>query len=204
MSSELSEMKPSRPTGASELSTESWGWFLALGIAMVVVGAMAVILPGVAGLGLALMLGWLLLIGGIIQGIHAFYARAWGGFFMEAMLAVLYAMVGAMLLADPLRGLLMLTVILAVFLALEGVFRIAMAWRVRPMANWGWIMLSGFVSLALAAVIWANLPGDALWVLGLLVGINMIFSGSAMAMFGWAIRAESGRISRDWASNSPA
>ena len=171
---------------------ENWGWFFALGIAMIVLGAMAIILPGLAGLTLALMLGWLLLIGGFVQGIHAFYSRGWTGFFIQALMAILYVVVGIMLLANPLQGLLTLTVLLAAFLLIEGVFRIVEAFQIRPAANWGWVLLSGIVSLLLAGVIWARLPGDALWVLGVLVGVNIIFSGCSMLMLGLAA---SGRTS---------
>ena len=186
MSSEFGTSTPRPSFGGRDALTENWGWFLALGIAMTAVGVMAVILPGLAGLGLTLMLGWLLLVGGIAQGVHAFFARAWKGFFVQALTAILYLVVGLILLTNPLEGMLTLTYLLAAFLLIEGVFKIAMAFQIRPVTNWGWVFLSGIVSVALSAVIWANLPGDFVWVLGLLVGVNIIFSGCSMMMIALA------------------
>lgn len=186
MSNEFGTSTPNPKFGGSDALAENWGWFLALGVAMTAVGVMAVILPGLAGLGLTLMLGWLLLVGGLAQGIHAFFARAWKGFFIQALTAILYVVVGLILLANPLEGMLTLTFLLAAFLLMEGVFKIAMAFQIRPATNWGWVFLSGVVALVLSAVVWANLPGDFVWVLGLLVGVNIIFSGCSTMMIALA------------------
>jgi uncharacterized membrane protein HdeD (DUF308 family) len=186
MSNEFGTSTPNPKFGGSDALSENWGWFLALGIAMTAVGVMAVILPGLAGLGLTLMLGWLLLVGGLVQGIHAFFARAWKGFFVQALTAILYLIVGLILLANPLEGMLTLTYLLAAFLLIEGVFKIAMAFQIRPATNWGWVFLSGVMALVLSAVVWVNLPGDFVWVLGLLVGVNIIFSGCSTMMIALA------------------
>ncbi|MBN1910644.1 MAG: HdeD family acid-resistance protein [Pirellulales bacterium] len=174
------------PDSDADVLQRSWGWFFALGAAMVVLGAMAISLPGVASLAVTLVLGWMLLIGGVVQGVHAFTVRRWDGFFAQAIVAVLYVGVGLMLVVNPLAGMFTLTLVVAAFLLVEGLFRLVMALQVRPSTNWGWIALSGVVSIVLAGLIWAELPGDALWIIGLLVGVNIIFNGFSMIMLAMA------------------
>ncbi len=197
----MSEETP-RPESAPEVErrgTSVWpstgdalqkhsGWFAVLGICLIILGVLAIALPTVASLGVTLVLGWLLLIGGVLQFIHAFTAREWGGFFFEVLTALLYGFVGVVLLSNPLVGMFTLTIVLVAFLAIEGIFKTIMAFQIRPSANWGWLLFSGIVSLILAGLIWSRLPGDALWVLGLLIGINMIFSGWSLTMLALASR----------------
>jgi len=166
----------------------SWAWYLALGLTMVVVGALAVALPGVTGLGVTLLLGWLMIIGGVVQALHAFSAPRWVGFFVQAMAAVLYLLVGYLVLANPLASMLTLTILLTAFLLAEGFFRIVLAFQLRPATHWGWIALSGGVAVLLGMMIWTGLPGDSLWVIGTLVGVNIIVNGASTIMLAWAAR----------------
>jgi uncharacterized membrane protein HdeD (DUF308 family) len=162
---------------------ENWTWFLALGITMILVGTMAVVLPALATLGTTLVLGWLLVLGGVVQGCHAFFVRNWNGFFMQGLTAFLYLMVGFLVLANPVGAVFTLTLLLAAFFLFEGMVKMFLAFQVRPATNWGWIFFSGLLALVMAGIIWMNWPGDALWVMGLLVGINVLFGGWATVMF---------------------
>ena len=139
----------------------NWGWLLALGILMIIMGVVAMAAPVVATIAIQVMLGWLLVISGIAEGIHAFMVKEWRGFLLELLSAVLYLGVGLLLLVDPLKGALALTIVLAVFLLVEGIFKISTALRVRDHRGWGWLLASGIVSVILGVLIWARgpLPG---------------------------------------------
>jgi uncharacterized membrane protein HdeD (DUF308 family) len=169
--------------------SRNWGWLLALGILLIILGLVAIAAPVYATFAVQALLGWILIIGGIAQGIHAFMAQGWGGFLFELLSALLYLAVGALLLVNPVEGALALTIVLAAFLVVEGIFKIVMAWRVRRHPRWGWLLASGILSLILGALIWAEWPSSALWVIGLLVGIQLLFTGWALIMLALAARA---------------
>jgi len=103
---------------------KNWGWFLALGVLMVILGVIVIGTPAVATLAVGLLLGWTLVIGGVVQIVHAFMAKQWRGFLFELLGGVLYLLVGLMLVYDPLGGALALTLLLAIFLVVQGVFQI--------------------------------------------------------------------------------
>lgn len=182
----------------TQVQTESlqnnWGWFLALGVALVVVGALAICLPAVATELTIFALGWLLIVGGIIQAIHAFTAGKWGGTVWELLTAILYGVVGILLLANPAVSIFALTIFLVAFLLIEGFFQIITAFQVRNNSSWGWVLFSGVVAIILAGMIWFNMPGDAIWVIGLLIGVNIVFSGWGMIMVALAARDEVSQV----------
>jgi uncharacterized membrane protein HdeD (DUF308 family) len=169
--------------------SRNWGWLLALAIIMILLGLIAIATPVYATFAVQALLGWILVIGGIAQGIHAFTARGWGGFLLELLSAILYLVVGVILLVNPVEGALALTIVLAAFLVVEGIFKIVMAMRVRDHRGWGWLLASGIVSLILGVLIWAQWPVSGLWVIGLLVGVQLLFTGWALVMLALAARA---------------
>ena len=171
-----------------EALSRNWGWLLALGILMIILGVVAMAAPVVATIAIQVMLGWLLVISGIAEGIHAFMVKEWRGFLLELLSAVLYLGVGLMLLVDPLKGAVALTLILAVFLLVEGIFKIITALRVREHRGWGWLLASGIVSVVLGVLIWAQWPASGLWVIGLLVGIQLLFTGWSLVMLALVAR----------------
>jgi uncharacterized membrane protein HdeD (DUF308 family) len=162
---------------------------MAFGILMIILGVFAIGAPVVATVAFQVVLGWLLVIGGIAEAIHAFMAQNWRGFLFELLSAILYVVVGALLLFNPLLGAAALTLLLAVFLVVEGIFKIIMALRVRDHRGWGWVLASGILSLILGAMIWAQWPASGLWVIGLLVGIQLLFTGWSVVMLALAARA---------------
>jgi uncharacterized membrane protein HdeD (DUF308 family) len=161
----------------SRLIAEKWGWFLALGIALIVAGLVAIAFPLLGTIAVKIMLGWLFLIGGVLMIMHAFQAPGWQGFFWELLVGILYAVAGAYLAFFPLTGLLTLAILLAVMFIIEGVFEVMQAFRVRPHEGWGFLLLSGIAALAVGVLITLSLPSSAEWALGLLAGINLLFSG---------------------------
>jgi len=159
------------------LIAEKWGWFLALGIVLILVGFAAIIFPFVATVAAKTVLGWLFLIGGVFMVIHAFSAQGWQGVVWSLLIGILYLIAGGYLAFFPLTGLLTLAFLLIILFAAEGVFEVIMAFRVRPHEGWGFMLLSGIAALAVAFLIAMALPSSATWALGLLVGINLLFSG---------------------------
>lgn len=159
------------------LIAEKWGWFLALGIVLIVAGLVAIAFPLFSTIAAKIVLGWLFLIGGAMMILHAFQAPGWQGFLWELLIGILYAVAGGYLAFFPLTGLLTLAILLAVLFIVEGIFEVIMALRVRPHEGWGFLLLSGLAALAVGVMIYMDLPGSAVWALGLLVGINLIFSG---------------------------
>jgi uncharacterized membrane protein HdeD (DUF308 family) len=172
-----------------EALSRNWGWLLAFGILMIILGVFAIGAPVVATIAVQFALGWILVIGGVAEGIHAFMAKGWRGFLFELLSAILYLVVGVLLLVNPVGGALALTVVLAVFLIVEGIFKIVMALRVRDHGGWGWLLASGILSLGLGFLIWAEWPASGLWIIGLLVGIQLLFTGWSLVMLALAARA---------------
>jgi uncharacterized membrane protein HdeD (DUF308 family) len=153
-----------------------WAWLLALGIVLVVVGTLAVGAPFVASLATALALGALLVAGGIAQLIGAFWTRDWSGFFLMLLMGLLYVVVGLLFLNRPVSAIEALTLLLACSLIVSGVFRIIGS-LLHRFPHWGWIFFGGVLNLALGLMIWLQWPVSGLWVIGLFVGIDMIFNG---------------------------
>jgi uncharacterized membrane protein HdeD (DUF308 family) len=172
---------------------KGWKWLLGLGILLVVLGLLLIAAPVVGTLAVAVLIGWFLIIGGIAQIVHAFMEQRWSGFLLELLSGILYGAVGLLLLVYPLAGVEALTLLLAAFLAVEGIFRIAMALRVRPVQGWGWLLFGGVVTLVLAILIWMQWPSSALWVIGLLVGVNLLFTGWSLCMVALAARSAADR-----------
>ena len=161
---------------------EHWVLFLVEGIVLLILGALAVLLPPIATLAVTFLFGWLFLISGIVGLVTTFWMRNAPGFWWSLLSAVLGIVVGALLLARPLGGALSLTLVLIAFFIVEGAASImfALDHRRELSGQWGWMLVSGIIDLALAMMIFAGLPSTAAWAVGLLVGINMIFGGAAL------------------------
>jgi uncharacterized membrane protein HdeD (DUF308 family) len=166
------------------------GWFLALGIIMIILGAFALGSSMMVTLFSMLFLGWLLLFTGVYEAVQSFWERHWGGFFLHLALGILYVVVGLMLVARPGVGALALTLLMAMFFMVAGIFRIIMALAMR-FPQWGWMLFNGIVTLILGVLIWAQWPVSALWIIGLFIGIDLIFTGCAWVMLSLA----AGRVS---------
>jgi len=165
----------------------NWGWFLALGIALVIFGAIALGSSVLATLASVLFFGWLLIFAGALEAVQAFWQRQWGGLFLHLLGGILSVVVGFILVANPVVGALMLTLVLAVFFMVAGLFRILASLTMR-FPHWGWVLLSGVISLLLGIFIWRQWPVSGLWVIGAFIGIDLIFSGWAWIMLSLAAR----------------
>ena len=161
---------------------EHWVLFLVEGVVLLVLGATAVVLPPIATLAVTILFGWLFLVSGIVGLVTTFWMRHVPGFWWSLFSAALGIIVGAMLLASPVTGALSLTLVLIAFFLIEGAVSImfALDHRRELSGQWGWMLMSGIIDLILAMMIFAGLPSTAVWAVGLLVGINMIFGGVAL------------------------
>ena len=159
-----------------------WRLFLIEGIVLFILGLLAIIVPPIATIAVEVLIGWLLLMSGIVGLIATLRMRGSPGFAWSLISAILGIVAGIVLLGWPLSGALTLTMILTVFLVLEGVISILYALEHRRglSGRWGIMLFSGVIDLFLAGVIFAGLPGTAAWAIGLLVGVNLVFGGSAI------------------------
>ena len=152
------------------------------GILMLICGFLAIALPLASGLGIAIVIGWLLLISAVWHLIYAFRAGGVGAVLWDILLALLYGAAGVMILMYPLRGLAWLTLVLAWLLFIEAAVELAFYIKVRGRAKSGWILVDAIITLLLAILIWVHWPSSAAWAIGTLVGISLIFSGVARIM----------------------
>lgn len=153
-----------------------WGWFLGIGLLLTLLGVLAVGTAAFVTLASMLFFGVLLLIGGVIQAVSAFKTRKGGGFLVNALSAILSIIIGLLLSLHPAESAITLTLLLAVYFAVSGIFKIVAAISHR-FAHWGWLLFNGLVSLALGVMIWGQWPISGLWVIGLFIGIDLIFAG---------------------------
>ena len=170
---------------------EHWLLFLIEGIVLVLLGAAAIVVPVVATLAFTLVIGWLFLISGIVGLVTTFWMRNAPGFWWALLSGVISTTAGIVLIRWPISGSVSLTLVLIAFFLVEGIVTLMYAFehRAQLSGRWGWMLASGIVDLILAGIIFAGLPETATWALGLLVGINLLFGGTAM--IGMALAARS-------------
>ena len=159
-----------------------WGWFLAEGIILTILGLGAIMLPALAGVVATVFLGWLFLIAGLVGLLSTFRTRHAPGFGWSLLSAVLALLVGVLFLWNPLRGLITLTYLLTVFFIIDGIFMIflAISHRRELSGRWEWLLVNGIVDLILAGIVISGLPGTLVWVVGLLVGIDLLVGGGSL------------------------
>jgi uncharacterized membrane protein HdeD (DUF308 family) len=159
-----------------------WRLFLVEGIVLVILGLAAIMLPLIATIAIAIIVGWVFLLSGVVGLVATFRMRHAPGFWWSLFSGILGIVAGIVLLRWPLSGALSLTYVLTIFLLLEGIVSImfALEHKRELSGRWGMMLFSGVVDLILAAMIFAGLPGTAAWAIGLLVGVNLVFGGSAL------------------------
>jgi uncharacterized membrane protein HdeD (DUF308 family) len=187
-------LAPSSSPGTHELHAlrNQWWCFLLLGIAMVVLGTFCIIDPLVPTLASVIVLGFVLIAAGITQIISSFWAGKWSGMLIHILIGVLYIVVGYMIVDAPVINMVLITKFIAIFLIVSGAFRIVSALVVR-FQDWGWAVVNGGITLLLGVIINRQLPEAALWVIGLFIGIELIFNGWAWVMLALGLRAISKR-----------
>lgn len=160
-----------------------WMWFVGLGVVLIVLGFVALGASVFVTMASMLLIGWLLIGGGVMEVIHAFACKQWSGFFIDLLTGLLYVAVGFMIVANPEISAVSLTLLIALFLVFEGIFKIAVA-ITGQYQHWAWLLFYGVVTLGLGISIWRQWPLSGLWVVGLFVGIDMILNGWSLVMLG--------------------
>jgi uncharacterized membrane protein HdeD (DUF308 family) len=155
----------------------NWGWLLAQGILLVVLGTVGLGLSFLLTLATVFIFGVFLVIGGGVQIFQTFKCRGWGSIMWHALIAVLYVLAGLSVMANPLAASTLLTLLLAGALVGIGVMRLIIAFQARGVRNWGWTLIGGIAAMFLGFMILGQWPVSGFWVIGLFVAIEMIFSG---------------------------
>jgi uncharacterized membrane protein HdeD (DUF308 family) len=156
-------------------------------VLFVLLGAIAIAVPQFLTLGVEMLVGALFLAAGVVQLFRLFDGQESLGFWSQLFSAILNLVLGGLLLFYPGAGILSLTYLLILYFILDGLTKLYYSFQVKPRTNWGWILVSGLLSLVLAGIIFSGLPGTATWVIGLLLGINMIFFGISLASLASAL-----------------
>jgi uncharacterized membrane protein HdeD (DUF308 family) len=175
-------------TSALPVAKHSLDWSIAFSILLIIAGILAIGLPMLASLTVSIVIGWLLIFGGVMHLVLAWYMHSAGGAIWQVLLALLYGFTGVWLLMHPVGGMVALTLALAIYLFIEAVFECVLYFAVRTRRGAGWLLFDAIVTLILAFLIWRTWPSSSDWVLGTLVGISMLFSGTARLMFSLGAR----------------
>ncbi len=155
---------------------QSWGWFLVLGLALVLLGILAIFRAMRATVISMYFFGWLFLFAAVITAVHAVLVGRWGGFVVLLLGAILFAVIGLMLLRYPMASAETLTLLMALYFIAVGVFHIVATVSIHLP---GWYLLDGIFTLALGILVLAGWPASGLWVIGLFIGIDLIMRGLA-------------------------
>lgn len=163
-------------------------WYLIQGGLMVLAGILALVYPLLSSVAVVFLLGWLLIISGVVQGISLIGARNVPHFWLQLLSVVLSVVIGLLFLRDPKQALVTLTMLLIVFFMVEGISKVVFSLTIRPFPNWGWILGSGLIGILAAVYLWSSLPVTAVWLLGLLLGFLLISEGAALGYLAWQVR----------------
>ncbi|MER9442794.1 HdeD family acid-resistance protein [Mesorhizobium sp. M0340] len=165
-----------------------WGWFVALGVLLLIVGGIAFGNLFIATVASVYVVGWLMLMAGIVEIIHAFGVKTWGRFFYWLLSGLLYAVAGFFAFYNPLLASAVLTFLLAVALLASGVLRAWVGYSHRPQPGWGWVVTAGVISALAGLVIAMGWPFNSVWVLGLFLAVDLIFQGWTFIAVGLALK----------------
>jgi len=173
---------------------------LVIAVLLIVLGIVAIAVPAVSTIFAETWFALILASAGTAKLVYAFQTRDSGGFIWKLLLGILYIATGVMLFFYPLTGILTLTLLLASFLLVEGVFELILAFQLRPQPNWTWVLGDGIITLLLGAMIWFQWPFDAPWVIGTLVGASILFTGVSRLML--SLNARSALNNSDQAASA--
>lgn len=167
-----------------------WVLFLVEGGLLLVLGAGAILIPTVASLAATIFFGWLLIMGGVVGFVSTIMGRHAPGFVWALASALLAIIAGGLLLFWPIGGMVSLTLVLAAFLTIDGALSVvyALEHRRHGSQRWSWLLVNGVLDLLLAGLIIWWLPQSAAWILGLVLGIDLIFAGSSLIAMAMAAR----------------
>ena len=169
--------------------TRSTFWSIFLGVLLLIAGLIAIALPPIAGIAASVFFGWLLLIAGIAHLVYAWSERGAGAVIWQVLIGVVYVIAALYMLVLPLAGMVTLTLVLAFYIVVSGIFELVVFARLRLLRGAVWFLVDGLVSLLLAGLIFFHWPWSSLWFIGTLVGISLLLSGIARITVPLSLRA---------------
>ncbi len=170
-----------------ERARKHWWMFMLLGALLALGGIVAITYQCVSSVGAVMVLGIILIVSGVFTIIGAFWAGKWSALFLQLLVGILYVMVGMAVRDSPLESTALVTMFMAAFFIVVGAFRIIVS-VVERFPQWGWALINGVVTLLVGLIIYDSFPLSALWVIGLLVGIELLFNGWTWIMLSLVIR----------------
>lgn len=176
------------------IAKKSIGLSIGLSIFLIVAGLLAIALPAASGVAVEVFVSWMLIFSGAIHLVFSWYTRTAGGFVWELLVGILYIGIGAYLLMHPAAGLAALTLALALYLLVEAILEFVLGFTLRPLPGSSWLFLDGIITLILAVLIWRTWPSSTEWVIGTLVGISMLFSGTSRLVLSLAARNVAAKV----------
>ena len=191
----MATANPSGLRGPGKIVKKATGWFIAVAIAFIILGFLAIVEPGVAGLAATILVGWVLIFAG---GAHLFSAFSGGGagrVIWQVILGIIYVIGGFYFLTHPLLGLGTLTLFLAGIILAEAVLEFIAYFQNRGVSGSGWLLVNAVITLLLGGLIWMHWPSSSVWAIGTLVGVNLLMTGISRLMLGLAARKIASRIS---------
>jgi uncharacterized membrane protein HdeD (DUF308 family) len=174
--------------GPGTIIKKASGWLIGMAVVFILLGMLAIIEPGIAGLAVTILVGWLLILGGVAHLIAAFGGGGAGRVIWQVLIGTLYILGGVYFLAHPLLALGTLTLLLAVIILMEAAFEIIAYFRTRGQGGSGWLLVNALITLLLGGLIWFHWPSSSVWAIGTLVGVNLLMTGISRLMFGLAAR----------------
>jgi uncharacterized membrane protein HdeD (DUF308 family) len=171
-----------------------WAWFVTLGAILVLIGTITLASQVTASLVTAVVIGWLLLFAGAVEFAGAYWSHRWSGFFLHLLSAALSAVLGALFIRETIHAIFALATLLSCLLMTRGIV-LATAAGTYQFEGWGWGMVSGSIELILGMMIWLGWPAVGLWMIGLFVGISLMFRGFNWIGLGLAVRG------KDWGTS---
>jgi len=173
------------PMGVAKKIT---GWYMAAAVLSILLGMFGIIEPGVAGLGVTLLVGWLLIFGGVMHFVAAFKGGGARQVIFQVLIGIVYLIGGIYFLTHTIMAVATLTLLLASIILVEGVLEVISYFRMRSERASGWMLLNGIITLMLGGLIWFHWPSSSVWAIGTLVGVNLLMTGITRLMFGLAAR----------------
>lgn len=174
--------------GPGAVVKKATNWFIAVAVLFILLGLFAIAEPWTAGLGVTLLVGWLLMVGAVAHFISAFKGHGARHVILQVVVGLVYLIGGLYFLTHTIMGVSTLTLLLSIVILAEGVLEVLAYFRLRNMHGASWLLLNGVVTLLLGGMIWFHWPSSSIWAIGTLVGVNLLMTGISRLMLGLAAR----------------
>ncbi|KZL05702.1 HdeD family acid-resistance protein [Pseudovibrio ascidiaceicola] len=168
---------PTNVPDLTQLVRDNWLKFLVLGVLMVIGGTIVLVIPYASSIAVALVIGLVLIVVGVLQLWHAMRVKEWGGFLGQSLIGIIALVGGVAIYYNPVAGTEALTLVLSAVFIAQGIAQALFSFRLRPHTSWGWILASGVIAIAAGLMILLDFPASTAWALGLVAGISIMFNG---------------------------